>query len=150
MTRVLGVALVLLMSTMPVAADGVVLAFHQDRTHRVLRVDGHIDGQPAVFLVDTGATRSIVDAARIGISRNRLPTVARRNGPGVRSAGYMRAVNLELGERAWCDRPILAVDFTDFHKVYGKDVAGIIGQDLLTEFARVEIDYRRQRITMTD
>ncbi|MHB0970631.1 MAG: hypothetical protein ACYC7A_19270 [Thermoanaerobaculia bacterium] len=45
---------------------------------------------------------------------------------------------------------MLAVDFGQFRDVYGAEVVGIIGQDMLMEFSAVEIDYRRGRITMRD
>jgi hypothetical protein len=134
----------------PATGGCVELPFRQDRTLRVLRVDGVVDGKPAVLLLDTGATRSLVDADRIGVRRAALPRATTRTGPGIRSAGIVRRVALELGGREWEERRMLAVDFGQFRDVYGAEVVGIIGQDMLMEFSAVEIDYRRGRITMRD
>jgi hypothetical protein len=134
----------------PSMGGSVELPFRHDGPLHVLRVEGVVDGKPAVLLLDTGATRSLVDADRIGVRRAALPRATTRTGPGIRSAGIVRNVALELGGRAWGDRRMLAVDFGAFRDVYGAEVVGIIGQDMLTEFSAVEIDYRRHRITMRD
>lgn len=147
MTRAILIA-VMLLPAAAALAETIVLPFHQDRSLRVLRVTCRMNGKPVVLLLDTGASRSLVAADLVGVPRARLPVERHRKGPGIRSAGLLKRVGLEIGGRSWRDRPILAVDLAPFREVYGADVAGILGQDLLSEFDAVEIDYARREVRL--
>jgi hypothetical protein len=40
------------------------------------------------------------------------------------------------------------MDFRTVHQVLGRRVGGILGQDILTEFASVEIDFRGRELRL--
>lgn len=131
-------------------AENTTIAFSQDARLRVLRVQANINGRPVTLLFDTGATYSLISSELAGVPRQKLPAACHRKGPGIRVAGVRRAVDLDLGGRTWRERDMVVVDMKEFRKVYGEDVAGIVGQDLLSEFDRVEIDYRNGNIVLSD
>lgn len=130
-------------------AENTVLAFRQDARLRVLRVQANVNGRPVTLLFDTGATYSLISSELAGMPHQKLPAACRRKGPGIRVAGVRRTIDLDLGGRTWRERDIVVVDMKEFRKVYGEDVAGIVGQDLLSEFDRVEIDYRKGNIILS-
>lgn len=143
-------AMLLFAVTGTAAAGELRIPFEQDPRLSVLRVIATIDGRESVVLLDTGATHSLVAADLVGVRESNLPRGKGRRGPGIRTYGLARQIGLGIGPKRWRDRLVVAVDFSDFRDVYGEEVGGILGQDLLSQFSSVEIDYRRKMVVLRD
>ena len=148
--RNLALVVIAVVAPLLASAETIELPFKQDRRLGVLRVEVKVNGKAAVLLVDTGASRSILGADRVGMPGQLLPASVVRPAPGVRISGLSGMANITLGRRTWRDWTVVVVDLSGFRAVYGDDIGGIIGQDFLGEFESVEIDYRNKIIRLRD
>ena len=57
-------------------------------------------------------------------------------------------VDFEVAGRRWPRRTVGIVDLSRVREHYGKDIAGLLGQDVLKEFDALRIDYRRKVLTL--
>jgi hypothetical protein len=109
-------------------------------------VEVKINGHVARFIVDTGSAQTLV-------AQELVQTVvpARsvfRSDAGMELSGRYFEVDLDLGGRRWAKRVVGAIDMTRIREVFGKDIRGILGQDVLREFDVVTMDYRGSKLTL--
>lgn len=135
----------------PAQAAPLELTFELNPARGAILIQGHINGKPATFLLDTGAARTIVSAASIGVSEMDLQ-LARfaQDGPGLHGEAVWSQATIRLGSRAWQERKTAAMNLQPLSKIYGRRIDGIIGHDLLSEFSRVTLDFKRSRLQLED
>ena len=107
-----------------------------------VKVNGHV----ARFIVDTGSSQTLVAQELV-----QAVVPARsifRNDAGIEVSGRYFEVDLDLGGKRWPKRVIGAIDMTRIREVFGKDIRGILGQDVLREFHVVTMDYRSSKLTL--
>jgi predicted aspartyl protease len=116
-----------------------------------LLVEPEINGQKiGRFIFDTGAGANVITpeaAARTGLSRigsSWLGLAAGANSGTVRSAGRMRLGPLSIEDPAFTE-----MDLSPISALYGFEVAGIIGYDVLRR-SIVEIEVDAPRVTIFD
>ena len=113
----------------------------------MILVQAKVNGKPVTFLLDTGATRTIVSAKAYGYVGYRL-RLAQRIGqqPGFVGEGISMPVNLELERHTWLGRRVSIMNFDGLNGDLGADFDGLLGEDVLREFRSVHIDYRNHQI----
>jgi tetratricopeptide (TPR) repeat protein/predicted aspartyl protease len=87
-----------------------------------------LDGQDAVFLIDTGASASALSPAAASRYHVRVSSRATEGVEGIgggTSAQIARVGRLQLGGAAFYDTPFLVTDGL------GRDLSGVLGQDIL-------------------
>jgi aspartyl protease len=114
--------------------------------HRELLVHVEMNGEPLVFQIDTGASKtSITPAAR---DRLQLTTELSTRGHGV--GGPIDKVELasvyhvRLGDRQIHEIPVAVIDQV---KARGSRLDGMLGQDVLAQYTS-ELDLRERRLTL--
>ena len=115
----------------------------------MILVEGMVNGKPVTFLLDTGATRTIVSARAYGNVGYSL-RLAQRAGqqPGFVGESVTLPVNLELDRHTWLSRRVSIMNFNGLSDVLGADFDGLLGEDVLREFHSVHIDYRNHQIEL--
>jgi len=96
-----------------------------------------LDGQDAVFLVDTGAYASVLSPAAASRYHVRVFSRATAGVEGIggdTSAQMARVESVQLGGASFYDTPFLVVDGV------GRDLAGVLGRDILGQ-ADAEYDF---------
>jgi hypothetical protein len=133
-----------------IAAKDVELPFVLDRRNGVIVVDGRVNDRPAKLLLDTGAAQTVIRPELVGLSATDL-RLARFSGqgPGLGGEAMAGEASLTLGDRTW-RRQVVLMNLGEVSRHFGVEVDGILGQDLLREFARVEIDFRAKTIRLKD
>ena len=111
----------------------------------MILVQGRINGKPATFLLDTGANHTIVsdklvDDLDVQVHRMRSITQNDR-GPGMVGEAVSFRTDVSLASYQWVSQPVWVMNLDDLKARFGKQIDGIIGQDLLREFRSVRIDY---------
>jgi len=113
-------------------------------------VDCRLNGTPQRFVVDTGASHTIVTAkvARAlsldaGVAE---PATARGAGGGVRAAP-VTVRSFQWGDEEFADLTLMRVEMDQVCGLVGEDIAGIIGNDLLSRH-RLTLDYHARHITL--
>ncbi len=104
------------------------------------------DGQPVSFILDTGASTSVVDtaaAARAGLKTGAAGQAT--TGGGAVEAAEIAGARLSIGPLVWNPLPLVAIDLSGLRAGLGHPIDGILGYDV---FARhvVEIDYRAHAV----
>ena len=127
--------------------DVIHLPFHTVQS--MILVEGKVNGKPVTFLLDTGATRTIVSAKVYGNVGYSL-RLAHRTGqqPGFVGESVTLPVNLQLDRHTWLARRVSIMNFNGLSDVLGADFDGLLGEDVLREFHSVHIDYRNHQIEL--
>jgi hypothetical protein len=141
------VLLFLLLTPLPNRAHSgsVQVPFHNVQS--MILVDGKVNGNPAVFLLDTGANRTIVSTKSYGdtwFALQRLPHD--HKGPGLVGYSVRRQADLALGGHTWYGQQVSVMNLNDLKQMLGMEFDGLLGQDILREFRSVRIDYRTHTI----
>jgi len=113
-------------------------------------IDGQIGDVPGLkFILDTGATRSIVDT-RIA---NRLSLPLRPgkvlNYDRFASVGWTSLPQLQVGAVQFHDFPVMVGDLRRFSE-FTDNVDGILGLDILASATSILIDYPRHLVIFTE
>ncbi len=145
MTILTATILVFLLAQAPQPIE---IPFELAPTQPVILVRAVVNGRPALLILDTGASQTIL---RSELLRERLRLEASRfahGGPGLTAHGRWSQATLQLGDRVWRNRQVVAMNFDEVTRTYGAAIDGLLGQDLLREFDRVTIDYRKGRVVL--
>ena len=145
------VSLILLLSFLSVPAPGetVIIPFELHRTKSVLLVEAQVSGKKARLILDTGASSTLLSADLGSTPRLEAESRFDSRGPGIYAEARWSEADLIIGSRKWRRFPVGWMDFAAVREVYGREVDGILGQDLMLEFDSVVIDYRARTVTLT-
>jgi predicted aspartyl protease len=107
----------------------------------IVLVSATVEGQPATFLLDTGAERSCLDAVFASRLRFRLTTVASIRQPyATVPADDIRISDLEIHTFHLRDFDMLSSDLASLSQGIGVPIDGVLGSDVLRHFT-VKIDF---------
>jgi gag-polyprotein putative aspartyl protease len=139
--RVLALVLLLLLP-LPNRARSSTVRIPFGTVQAMILIDGKVNGNPATFLLDTGANRTIVSVRVYGNAQfdwRRLPHNSK--GPGLTGGSLRLPADLILAQRIWAGQRVSVMDLDDLRQMLHMDFDGLLGQDLLREFRSVRIDY---------
>jgi hypothetical protein len=141
----------LLLMPLPNRARPSVLRLPFRTAHSMIIVQGRVNGSLVAFLLDTGATRTIVSASIYGKVPFRLRTIERTShSAGIIGDSVILPVNLELANHTWSGQHVAVMNLDGLSQVLGIQFDGLIGQDVLREFRSVRIDYHAHMIELED
>jgi hypothetical protein len=112
-------------------------------------VSVHVNGKPAVLILDTGSNTTILSPEISGLNPAHLPRAGPpRKGTGFVQDGRWGQATLTMGTTVWKDKRVLVVDTKDLSRAVQRKIDGILGQDILYEFKYVEINFEEKRLTL--
>jgi gag-polyprotein putative aspartyl protease len=110
----------------------------------------HINGKPAVLILDTGSNTTILSPEISGLNPTHLPRAEPpRKGTGFVGDGRWGQATLTIGTMVWKDKRVLIVNTEDLSRAVQRKIDGILGQDILDEFKYVEINFEEKRLTLS-
>jgi hypothetical protein len=150
LARVLTLFLLLLIPlTNPAHSGTVKIPFRTVQS--LIVVEGKVNGNPAILLLDTGANRTIISARSYGNARFDLQRAPRRNGgAGFNGYSLRRLADVELAENVWTAQQVSVMDLDELKQMLRMDFDGLLGQDFLRQFRSVRIDYRAHIIELQE
>jgi hypothetical protein len=117
----------------------------------MILVEGRVNDSAAVFLLDTGATRTIVSARTYGDLPFRLRGAQRNSqGAGIAGESVALTVNLELANHMWAGQGVAVMNLDGLDQLLGVRFDGLLGQDILSEFHTVRIDYQAHIVELEE
>jgi Aspartyl protease len=123
------------------------LPFRTSQT--MILVQAKVNGVPAVFLLDTGASLTIVSARAYGNVPFRLRSVERTSqGAGMIGDSVALHVDLQLANHRWSAQRVAVMNLDGLTQILGIYFDGLLGQDVLREFRSVRIDYHAHVIEL--
>ena len=143
--------MLLLLTPLPNRARPATLKVQFRTVEAMILVEGKVNGNRAILLLDTGANRTIISAKTYGNDKLALPHYPRKpNGVGMTGYSVRRPADLILGEREWLGQPVSVMDLDDLKDLLKLDFDGLLGQDILRQFRSVRIDYHTHILEMEE
>lgn len=120
-------------------------------TSNEILVMASINGLPGkLFIVDTGATQSIVDTQCFkDIAPTTSEEIAITTGSGAVKMGFAQLKTFQLGEVVLQDVPVAIADLSKFAQFLTVRPQGLIGANILKRFL-ITIDYEKQELLLRD
>jgi Aspartyl protease len=118
--------------------------FAADRGSLLVHV--RIDNRPALLIIDTGSSHTILRPSAVGMSAAEL--AAPRVSGGLIGDAIGREVTLEVGQRRWQRKPVAVMDLSQTLSVYKEQIDGLLGLDVLLEFSQAVIHFRNRTVTL--
>lgn len=123
------------------------IPFHS--TQNLIFVEANVNGKRGSFIVDTGASSSLISYRLAGLGKYPLPKMKNAGTPGGEGfSGQAFAVKADfvfVGVTIK-ELPVYAGNVDALAERTGEKCDGLIGQDILRHFKSVKIDYRKQVI----
>jgi predicted aspartyl protease len=119
--------------------------------HNLILVDVAVNGgERRPFILDTGASGTVVDIAAVEVEPDAdLGTVTMRGAGGEEEVRLVKLDSLDLGGARLLGPAVAYVDLAPLRRMIGVDLAGVLGYDFLRNFI-VEIDYEDSQVTFYD
>jgi Aspartyl protease len=131
------------------AASQVEIPFRQDVRNKLIFLDARINGKPALLLMDCGATITIVNARLLEIGDWDLrASKFSTEGPGFGGEAKWADADLALGSTKGDRRRVAAMNLEAFTRSLGHHIDGLLGQDFLSEFDHVVIDFKAKKLLL--
>lgn len=125
------------------------LPFELDAGRDAILIRAEVNGKPALLLLDTGANRTVVRPELVGVSASELQAARFRSAsPGLQAEFTFREATLRLGTREWRNRRLAVMNLEQVSRAYGRQLDGILGRDILREFSRVSIDFKKSVVAL--
>lgn len=125
------------------------LPFQLDSRYDAILIQAEVNGKPATLLLDTGAAQTVLDARLLGLTNLDLKMSRfSQSGPGLRGEAVWAEARLKLGARTWHEQRVVAMNLEPLASRYGRRIHGLLGQDILRQFARVTIDFRTRTLIL--
>ncbi len=143
--------LMLLLMPLPNPAHSGIVRIHFRTVQSLIVFEGKVNGNPATFLLDTGANRTIISAKIYSNARfdlQRMPP--RHGGAGFNGYSLRRSADVELADKLWTAQQVSVMDLDELKQMLHMDFDGLLGQDFLRQFRSVRIDYRAHVIELQE
>ncbi len=127
----------------------IVVPIERSRVFGAILVNVQVTGKPAVLILDTGSSTTILSPEILGLN----PINLKRANTPAKGSGFVGdarwgEATLVMGARIWRDRRILVEDVNDISRAYQRKIDGILGQDILNEFKYVVIDFEDKSLIL--
>lgn len=141
--------LAVMLAVLVTAASAQSISFRELQPRRVMMVDAIVNGQPAHLIVDTGADQTVVSPELAGLNQVDLMTARfSSRGPGLGADAIVQEADLKITSDRRFHIPVMIMRLENVSKLYGVKVDGLIGQDVLSRYGRVAIDYQNKKIEL--
>jgi predicted aspartyl protease len=125
------------------------LTFCRDR--KSMTVITTVNGKSRRFLIDTGSEMTIVSKETVNMNLVELRKARfAQSGPGMLGEAIIMRVDLKLGTNSWSQAPVMVMDLQYVQDLYGKDIDGLLGQDVLSQFSSVTVDFKNRQLVLTN
>jgi hypothetical protein len=126
-----------------------ILPIERGTVYAVILVTVQVNGKPAALILDTGSSTTILSPEVSGLDPINLQRAdPPKKGTGFVGDGRWGEVTLVTGARIWKDHRVLIVDMKSISDAMHQKIDGILGQDILDEFKRIEIDFEHKRLVL--
>lgn len=110
-----------------------------------------VESKKGQFLLDTGATTTVVDNDLVGIPVTSVDKARLRVGEsGLYGLGGVTFLDkLRIGDYKEKHLPVRVLDLSPLSEKCGKKFDGILGNDILRHFKQVTIDFEKKEVKLT-
>ncbi|HEX6879010.1 MAG TPA: retropepsin-like aspartic protease, partial [Terriglobales bacterium] len=110
------------------------LPFELCKDRNAMLVAIEVNGKPAHLLLDTGSEFTILSTASAGITDVELKKTSFGNGPGMSGDAIWGIADIRLPGLMLDQQRVVVMNLEQVRRIYGKNVDGLLGQDILGQF----------------
>jgi len=144
----LALVLLALLSPSAVAQQRAPVVLPFKKAEGLLLVTIKVNNKPLSMLVDTGAVSTFVSAEAAGVSNPQLGDLRKnKNSMLISGKVAVRNVTLEVGNTLF-NQYVTVLSLKELSDRLGVRCDGILGEDFLTNFRRVTVDYKAHQIEL--
>ncbi len=115
----------------------------------MILVEGEVNGDRVTLLIDTGSTKTILDAKAYRVTFLPLyPVQHDGKSAGLKGESVSVRLNLKLANHTWVGQPVSIMNLSELNQLLGTQFDGLLGEDILREFRSVRIDYNAHIIDL--
>jgi predicted aspartyl protease len=107
-----------------------------------------VNGRPAVFIVDTASSRTILSAGLIDMHLPSATSVSTSKGSGFQGAGILAKATLKVGPITWHEHTVVVMEMRELSSSLGQHIDGLLGIDFFSEFKVVVIDLKNRKLIL--
>ena len=134
------------------SGEEVQIEFDLHPKFRAILVKVDVNKKPALMIVDTGSSRTILDPRFLDLDLDSREAHKRADigkGSGVAGDGARwGTATIEIGTHRFAGHRVVVVDMQDVSRNFQRTIDGLLGQDILCEFDRVVVDFSRSKIIL--
>lgn len=150
-TSRLALLALLLMLPLPNRARPAAVRMPFRTVQSMILVDGKVNGNPAIFLLDTGANRTIISGKAYGSPQFCLEQMRlSRQGAGASGASILLRADLVIGDHLWAEQRVSVMDLDELNGLLKLHFDGLLGEDILRQFRSIRIDYHSKVIELEE
>ena len=117
----------------------------------MILVDGKVNGNPAILLLDTGANHTIISGKAYGKVEFHLQQLRHNlRGPGVSGGSIPLSADLVIADHRWPAQRVSVMELDELNETLKLHFDGLLGQDILRQFRSVRIDYHTKTIELEE
>ena len=139
----------LLVAVLPAAIELSYVPFERIPARDTILIQAEVNGRTAAFIVDTGATYTIVEPGLVSLSRETAGEASFLRGIGISGEGTWAAATIRIGSKTWRRQRVLAMSLGAVSRAYRRHIDGILGQDVLGSVKSVLIDNAARQVVLT-
>ncbi len=131
-----------------VRASDVTVPFQLCCDRNAVLVTVEINSRSYDLLLDTGSEFTVLAPEVAGMSMVDLKKASFSSGPGMSGEAVWFRADLRLGSTRLDQRPVVVMNLERVSKVYGRKISGLVGQDILSQFSSVTLDFKNRRLVL--
>jgi hypothetical protein len=125
------------------------IPFEHNMRRNAILVRATVNQRPALLLLDTGASHSVISREIAGLANEDLRGGFAIGGPGFKGEAVTMRTTVRIGGETWYDHPVAVMNLAEVQRVFDGPIDGLLGEDLLCTFRQVTFDYPNKRIVFT-
>ena len=135
----------------PLPSNGSEIPFESSRAFGLILVRVEVNGRPAVLIVDSGSSQTIISSELGDVATRALREngVYGHKGSGLTGAGVFKTATLRVGAITWRDHRVIVMDMHELSKSLEQEIDGLLGMDFLSEFGLVVIDSKHHKLILS-
>ena len=132
------------------------LLFIEDAGFHLL-IKAKVNGKPAVLLIDTGASKTVFDKAKVMrfVKESVFTTLGKLStglGTAKMETQSVQLKKLQLGKLAISEFETIVIDLSHVNQTYARlelpEIDGVLGSDLMLKHHAL-IDYKKKKLTIS-
>ena len=145
------VVVALCIPVLPLPSNGSEIPFESNRAFGLILVRVEVNGRPAVLIVDSGSSQTIISPELGDVPTRTLREngLSGHKGSGLTGLGVFKTATLRVGPITWRDRRVIVMDMHELSKSMEQEIDGLLGMDFLREFGLVVVDSKNHKLILS-
>ena len=142
------IVVLMMLASMTMLAAEISMPFDICKTRNAVLVLVEVNGRTLRLLLDTDSEHTVLSSALARGSALDLKQATFSRGPGMFGDAVWSSANLRFADLRFDHHSVLLMNLDQVKRLHGKDIDGLLGQDILSEFSSVTMDFKGRRLVL--